>query len=129
LASEAIQAINDIATRYSNLEYDLGRGERGDRDSHCGEIICELTGAESAVVVNNNAAAVFLVLNELASGGEAIISRGELVEIGGGFRVPEVIERSGVVMREVGTTNKTRLSDYQNAINENTRAILRVHPS
>jgi L-seryl-tRNA(Ser) seleniumtransferase len=129
LAAEAIEAVNEIAAGYSNLEYDLVRGARGNRDTHCEEIICELTGAESAVAVNNNAAAVLLTLNELARGGEVIVSRGELVEIGGGFRVPEVIERSGVIQREIGTTNKTRLGDYESAINEKTRAILRVHPS
>ena len=129
LANEAVLAINEIAANYCNLEYDLKLAVRGNRDVHCEEIICELTGAEAAIVVNNNAAAVFLTLNELARGGEVIVSRGELVEIGGGFRVPEVIERSGVIQREIGTTNKTRIDDYEAAINEKTRAILRVHPS
>ncbi|HZS43967.1 MAG TPA: L-seryl-tRNA(Sec) selenium transferase [Blastocatellia bacterium] len=129
LAVEAIKSMTEIAGRYSNLEYDLSTGRRGKRDAHCEELLCQLTGAESAVVVNNNAAGVFLTLNEVARDGEVIISRGELVEIGGGFRIPEVIGRSGAILREVGTTNKTRISDYESAINGNTKAILRVHPS
>jgi L-seryl-tRNA(Ser) seleniumtransferase len=129
LAIEALEEINKIASSYSNLEYDLTTGKRGHRDQHCEELLKTLLGCEAAVVVNNNAAAVMLVLDELASGGEAIISRGELIEIGGAFRIPDVMKKSGAVLREVGTTNRTRLSDYETAINENTRVILRVHPS
>lgn len=129
LATEALEEINKIASSYSNLEYDLTTGKRGHRDQHCEELLKTLLGCEAAVVVNNNAAAVMLVLDELASGGEAIISRGELIEIGGAFRIPDVMKKSGAVLREVGTTNRTRLSDYETAINENTKVILRVHPS
>jgi len=129
LAKEALEEINKIASSYCNLEYDLVTGKRGHRDQHCEELLKTLLGCESAVVVNNNAAAVMLVLDELASGGEAIISRGELIEIGGAFRIPDVMKKSGAVLREVGTTNRTRLSDYETAINENTKVILRVHPS
>lgn len=129
LAVEALEEINKIASSYCNLEYDLAAGKRGHRDQHCEELLKKLLGCEAAVVVNNNAAAVMLVLDELASGGEAIISRGELIEIGGAFRIPDVMKKSGAVLREVGTTNRTRLSDYETAINENTKVILRVHPS
>ncbi|MFY9225132.1 MAG: L-seryl-tRNA(Sec) selenium transferase [Blastocatellia bacterium] len=129
LAIEALEEINKIASSYCNLEYDLAAGKRGHRDQHCEELLKTLLGCEAAVVVNNNAAAVMLVLDELASGGEAIISRGELIEIGGAFRIPDVMKKSGTVLREVGTTNRTRLSDYETAINENTKVILRVHPS
>lgn len=129
LAIEALEEINKIASSYCNLEYDLATGKRGHRDQHCEELLKKLLGCEAAVVVNNNAAAVMLVLDELASGGEAIISRGELIEIGGAFRIPDVMKKSGAVLREVGTTNRTRLSDYETAINENTKVILRVHPS
>ncbi|GAC1671719.1 MAG: L-seryl-tRNA(Sec) selenium transferase [Candidatus Acidiferrum sp.] len=117
------------ATQYSNLEYDLSQGARGKRDVHVGHLIERLTDAESAIVVNNCAAAVLLTLAALARGGEVIVSRGELVEIGGGFRIPEVMEQSGAILREVGTTNRTRIVDYENAINEKTRLMLRVHPS
>jgi L-seryl-tRNA(Ser) seleniumtransferase len=113
---------------YSNLEYDLATGQRGKRDVHVANLLEAILG-RSATVVNNGAAALFLVLNELAAGGEAVISRGELIEIGDGFRIPEIMERSGAVLREVGTTNRTHLDDYREAINERTRAILRVHPS
>jgi L-seryl-tRNA(Ser) seleniumtransferase len=129
LADEAMEAIAAIGPGYSNLEYDLEAGTRGSRDSHCEPLLKSLLGCEAAVVVNNNAAAVMLVLDELAKGGEAIISRGELIEIGGAFRIPDVMEKSGAVLKEVGTTNRTRLSDYEAAINERTRVILRVHPS
>lgn len=113
---------------YSNLEYDLATGKRGKRDSHFVPVLEKLLGA-SAIAVNNNAAATYLVLNEFAAGAEVIVSRGELIEIGDGFRIPDIMERSGAVLREVGTTNKTSLEDYRRAINERTRMILRVHPS
>ena len=113
---------------YSNLEYDLKAGRRGKRDVHTATLLTALLG-KAAIIVNNNAAAVYLVLNELASGGEVIVSRGELIEIGDGFRIPEIMARSGASLREVGTTNRTRLDDYQQAIGPNTRLILRVHPS
>ncbi len=129
LAQAAIDAIADVTCGYSSLEYDLAAGERGHRESHCQELLARLVGSESAIVVNNNAAAVLLVLNTLAEGGEVIVSRGELIEIGGSFRIPDVMEKSGALIREVGTTNRTRIGDYENAINENTRLILRVHPS
>ncbi len=129
LAHSAVEAASQITSHYSNLEYDISRGERGKRESHCQELISRLTEGESSIITNNNAAALFLVLNTLAEGGEVIVSRGELVEIGGSFRIPEVMEKSGARLREVGTTNRTRISDYERAINENTRLILRVHPS
>jgi L-seryl-tRNA(Ser) seleniumtransferase len=129
LASSAIDRVSRIARGYSSLEYDLGRGARGRRDVHAEALLCRLTGAEAAVVVNNNAAATMIVLAALAAGREVIVSRGELVEIGGGFRVPDVMAQSGAVLREVGTTNKTRAADYAAAITERTALILRVHPS
>jgi L-seryl-tRNA(Ser) seleniumtransferase len=113
---------------YSNLEYDLDRGGRGKRDVHVSELIERLTG-KPGIVVNNNAAAIFLTLNELAAGHEVTVSRGELIEIGDGFRIPEIMERSGALLREVGATNRTRLDDYRAGINERTRLLLRVHPS
>jgi L-seryl-tRNA(Ser) seleniumtransferase len=129
IAPAAIDRVVEVARGYSSLEYDLGGGERGRRDVHAEALLRRLTGAEAAVVVNNNAAATMIVLATLASGREAIVSRGELVEIGGGFRVPDVMAQSGAVLREVGTTNKTRAADYAAAINERTALILRVHPS
>ena len=129
LAADALSRASLVAAGYSNLEYDLAEGRRGHRHSHAEGLLTLLTGAEAAVVVNNNAAAALLVLAALASGREVIVSRGELVEIGGGFRVPDVMAQSGAVLREVGTTNRTRVGDYSAAINERTALILRVHPS
>lgn len=129
LAAEVAEEIRRSATQYSNLEYDLAAGARGKRDVHTSRLIERLTGAEAAIVVNNCAAAVLLALAAVARGGEVIVSRGELIEIGDGFRIPEIMEQSGAVLREVGTTNRTRIADYENAINEKTRLLLRVHPS
>ncbi|HMG32758.1 MAG TPA: L-seryl-tRNA(Sec) selenium transferase [Blastocatellia bacterium] len=129
LAAAAIEAIAEVASHYSNLEYDLESGGRGRRESHCQELLARVAGAQAAVVANNNAAAVMLVLNTLAGGGEVIVSRGELIEIGGSFRIPDVMEKSGARLVEVGTTNRTRIQDYERAITERTRLILRVHPS
>jgi L-seryl-tRNA(Ser) seleniumtransferase len=129
LASAAIERVTAIARGYTSLEYDLSRGARGRRDVHAEPLLCQLTGAEAAVVVNNNAAATLIVLAALAAGREVIVSRGELVEIGGGFRIPDVMAQSGAVLREVGTTNKTRGTDIAAAISEKTALILRVHPS
>jgi len=129
LAREAIEHLARIATRFSNLEYDLERGERGKRDTHTDHLFTQMLGAERTLVVNNNAAAVFLALNTLAEGGEVIVSRGELIEIGGSFRIPDICRKSGAVLREVGTTNRTRLADYAAAVNDRTRLLMRVHPS
>jgi L-seryl-tRNA(Ser) seleniumtransferase len=129
LARAAADRVVALATGYTNLEYDIERGTRGRRDVHAERLLCRLTGAEAAVVVNNNAAATLLVLAALAAGREVIISRGELVEIGGGFRVPDVMAQSGAILREVGTTNRTRAADYAAAIGDRTALILRVHPS
>ena len=128
LGQKAIDAVVETAGAYSNLEYDLATGHRGKRDVHCGELIEHLVGAPG-IVVNNNAAAVFLVLNELARGGEVIVSRGELIEIGDGFRIPDILEASQAILREVGTTNRTRIEDYRRAIGPQTRALIRIHPS
>ncbi|HNT56530.1 MAG TPA: L-seryl-tRNA(Sec) selenium transferase, partial [Syntrophales bacterium] len=129
LAGEALARLMEAAQGYSNLEYDLAEGERGLRYDHVRPLLCALTGAEDALVVNNNAAAVLLVLNTLAEGREAVVSRGELIEIGGEFRIPEVMEKSGAVLREVGTTNRTHRSDYERAVGERTALILKVHTS
>jgi L-seryl-tRNA(Ser) seleniumtransferase len=129
LTEAAIEEFRRTATQYSNLEYDLEAGARGKRDVHTAKLLERLTGAESAIVVNNCAAAVLLVLAALAKSGEVIVSRGELIEIGDGFRIPEIMAESGATLREVGTTNRTRIADYERAINEHTRLLLRVHPS
>ena len=129
LAREAIEAVAAVARGYCNLELDLEDGERGRRTTGIERLIRELTGAEAATAVNNNAGATVLVLKALAAGREVIVSRGELVEIGGSFRLPEILEASGAKLREVGTTNKTRLADYERAIGPETAAILRVHRS
>ena len=129
LSLEVIEEFRRVATEYTNLEYDVAAGARGKRDVHCARLLRRLTGAEAVIVVNNCAAAVLVTLAALARGGEVIVSRGELIEIGDGFRIPEIMEQSGAVLREVGTTNRTRIADYQNAINEKTRVLLRVHPS
>jgi L-seryl-tRNA(Ser) seleniumtransferase len=129
LCREALDRIVEVARGYSNLEYDIEKGERGLRYDHVRRLLCALAGAEDALVVNNNAAAVLLVLNSLAEGKEAIVSRGELIEIGGEFRIPEVMAKSGARMREVGTTNRTRLADYERAIGPETGLILKVHTS
>lgn len=126
---EILSNLIDISTNYSNLEYDLSLGERGSRYSHLEGIISAITGGESAMVVNNNAAAVLLALSTMAREKEVIVSRGELIEIGGSFRVPEVMAQSGAYLVDVGTTNKTHIWDYENAINENTGALLKVHTS
>jgi L-seryl-tRNA(Ser) seleniumtransferase len=129
LHSSAIKHLVEVSKTYSNLEYDLDRGERGDRYTLVEEILCRLSGAESALVVNNNAGAVLLVLNTLAEDKEVIVSRGELVEIGGAFRIPDVMKRSGALLREVGTTNRTHFEDYQGAIGPHTALLLKVHTS
>ncbi|MBV8531242.1 MAG: L-seryl-tRNA(Sec) selenium transferase, partial [Candidatus Eremiobacteraeota bacterium] len=129
LAFEALQAVADIASGYSNLEYDLDAGERGSRYAHVGRILDDLTGAEDSVVVNNCAAAVLLVLDTFAKGREVIVARSELVEIGGGFRVPDVLERSGAVLVEAGTTNRVYVEDYERALSPRTALLLRTHAS
>jgi L-seryl-tRNA(Ser) seleniumtransferase len=129
LHEDAVTHIAGVSRHYSNLEFDLAQGRRGSRYAHVEEILCRLTGAEAALVVNNNAAAVLLVLNTIAAGREVVVSRGQLVEIGGAFRIPDVMNRSGAVLREVGTTNRTHLSDYEAAIGEQTALILKVHTS
>ena len=129
LGRTAIDRVAAVAGGYTNLEYDLAAGRRGSRTMHASTLITRLTGAEAALVVNNNAAAVLLALAALAAGREVIVSRGELVEIGGGFRVPDVLRQSGAVLREVGTTNRTRAADYAAAVGDRTAILLRVHPS
>src|SRR2546421_3735445 len=129
LSQEALQAVQQVAGGYSNLEYDVEAGKRGSRHTHVAALLRELTGAEAALVTNNNAAAVLLALSTVAMGREVIISRGQLVEIGGGFRVPDVMRQSGCHLVEVGTTNRTRISDYEAALSERTALLLSVHPS
>jgi L-seryl-tRNA(Ser) seleniumtransferase len=123
------QSLMEVAFGYSNLEYDLEQGERGSRCSHVEQLLCELTGAEAALVVNNNAAAVLLALSSLAAGREVVVSRGELVEIGGSFRIPDVMRQSGALLREVGATNRTHPDDYRNAVTSATGLLLKVHTS
>src|SRR5215471_6223718 len=129
LPEGAMGHLHDVSVGYSNLEFDIEAGKRGKRDVHVDCVLRHLLGCEAAIVVNNNAAAVFLILNTMGEGGEVIASRGEQVEIGGSFRIPEIMARSGARLREVGTTNRTRVRDYEKAINDNTRLLLRVHPS
>ncbi len=129
LAAEAMHAVEEVAVSYSNLEYDLGAGKRGSRHDHITEIIVELTGAEEALVVNNNAAAVLLALATFAAGREVVVSRGELIEIGGSFRIPDIMASSTAKLVEVGTTNKTKLADYEAAIGDATAMLLLVHSS
>ena len=129
LPEAAIDHIRAMSIGYSNLEFDVGQGSRGKRDSHVAGLVNELLGSETAIVVNNNAAAVLLVVNSLAEGGEVLASRGEQVEIGGSFRIPEVMAKSGARLVDVGTTNRTRIEDYESEIGPDTRLMLRVHPS
>ncbi|MBM6970094.1 L-seryl-tRNA(Sec) selenium transferase [Mordavella massiliensis] len=129
ISPEHMKRIAEVACGYSNLEYNLEAGRRGERYSHFEELLCKLTGAEAAMAVNNNASSVMLILSSLAKGGEVVVSRGELVEIGGKFRIPDVMEQSGATLVEVGTTNKTHYDDYKNAITEETKALLKVHTS
>src|SRR5579864_4588146 len=129
LADEALARVAEVARGYSNLEYDLGEGSRGSRQDHVASVLRRLTGAEAALVVNNNAGAMLLALAALAEGREVLVSRGELIEIGDGFRIPDVLARSGAHLVEVGTTNRTRAADYERAIGAGTALLLRVHQS
>lgn len=129
ISKEIASKLSNIVCGYSNIEFNLESGKRGERYSHFAKLLCRITGAEDAMVVNNNAAAVMLILSTMAKGGEVIVSRGELVEIGGKFRIPDVMEQSGAKLVEIGTTNKTHFSDYEEAITENTKAFLKVHTS
>lgn len=126
---KAFEKVKNIATSYNNLEYNLEEGKRGERYAHISKVICEVLGCEDVLIVNNNASAVFLILNTFAQQKEVVVSRGELVEIGGSFRVPDVMSSSGAVLKEIGTTNKTHLRDYKNAINDNTSMLMKVHKS
>jgi L-seryl-tRNA(Ser) seleniumtransferase len=129
LSAAAQESLSAFSANYTNLEYDILTGQRSHRDQLLEALLVEVLGCEAATVVNNNAAAVFMILNTLASGREVVVSRGELVEIGGSFRIPDILARSGAILREVGTTNKTRLEDYRDAVGPNTALLLRVHPS
>lgn len=129
LSKKAVEALAENAARYCSLEYDLETGKRGLRGEFAEKLLAEITGAESAIIVNNCAAACILVLTALCKNGEAIVSRGELVEIGGDFRIPDVMNESGAILREVGATNRTKISDYERAVNENTKLLVKVHPS
>ncbi len=129
ISREHMKKAFDIVTGYSNLEYNLEAGRRGERYSHFEKLLCKITGAEAAMAVNNNASSVLLILSSLAKGGEVIVSRGELIEIGGKFRIPDVMTQSGATLVEVGTTNKTHASDYEENITEETKALLKVHTS
>jgi len=129
LCDAAIEAVAETAAGYCNLEYDLGSGGRGRRVDHVKQLLCTLTGAQAATVVNNNAAATLIILRALAGGREALVSRGQLIEIGGSFRLPEIMSASGAILREVGTTNRTRIADYERAITDRTALLLRVHTS
>ncbi|GLI56195.1 L-seryl-tRNA(Sec) selenium transferase [Propionigenium maris DSM 9537] len=129
ISEKAAKNVVDVITSYNNLEYNLEKGGRGSRYDHVEELICQVTGAEAAVLTNNNAAAVMLALNEFANNGEAVVSRGELVEIGGSFRVPDIMELSGTKLVEVGTTNRTHARDYRKAITEDTSMLLKIHTS
>ena len=129
MAKAAKAAVDDVMDGYCTLEYDIDAMARGSRHSHCESLICQITGAEAAIAVNNNAAAVMMVLSEFARGHEAVVSRGELIEIGGSFRIPDIMDQSGATMVEVGTTNKTHPHDYERAITENTSMMLKIHKS
>jgi L-seryl-tRNA(Ser) seleniumtransferase len=129
ISEKTFDNIKEIVTSYNNLEYDLKKGKRGERYTHISKVICELLGCEDVLIVNNNASAVFLILNTFSKNKETVVSRGELVEIGGSFRVPDVMSNSGAILKEIGTTNKTHIKDYEEACNENTSVLMKVHKS